>query len=75
MDIVDMIILVVECTVIGFGMALGDWVCKIMMVRWLNRGEGQIHDVEDDEEDEEETKKKKRRRRAASPSGAPLGVW
>jgi len=64
-DIVELAYLVLECAVIGFGMALGDWVCKIMMVRYLNRGEGDLHDVEED--DEEETKKKKRRR-AASPS-------
>lgn len=78
MDVLDLVILLIECVVVGFGMAVGDWLVKVIAVKLLNSGQASLHDVEDEEE--EETKVKRRRRAAPKPdavgprSGSPFGV-
>jgi hypothetical protein len=67
MDLIDLFVLLVECVVVGMGMAIGDWLVKLVAVRLLNSEQHALHDVEDD--DEEETSKKKRRRAAQRPEG------
>lgn len=79
MDVIELVVILVECIVIGAGMAIGDWVVKIIAVRLINDAQqASLHDVEDEEE--EETKVKRRRRAAPKPdavgpgSGSPFGV-
>lgn len=67
MDLLDLLILLIECVVVGFGMAVGDWLCKVIAVKVLNSGQASLHDVED-EPDEDEERKKKARRRPVKPS-------
>jgi hypothetical protein len=71
MDLIDVIVTIVECVAVGFGMEVGAVVAKVLSVRLLNGASPvTVHDV-DDEEDEEESEKKKRQRRAARGSGGP----
>lgn len=71
MDLLDVIVTVLECIAVGFGMEVGAVVAKVFSVRLLNGASPvTVHDVED-EEDDEETQKKKRQRRAARGSGGP----
>jgi hypothetical protein len=67
MDVLDLVILLIECVVVGFGMAVGDWLCKVIAVKLLNSGQASLHDVED-EPDEDEERKKKARRRPVKPA-------
>ena len=60
-DVVELGLLLLECAVIGTGMALGDWLVKLAMLRWLN-----VEVIPTDEPEEEEETKRKRRR--AKPS-------
>lgn len=73
MDLLDLIVTIVECVAIGFGMEVGAVVAKAFAVRLLNGASPvTVHDVEDaDEESEEEPEeeKSKRRRRAARGQG------
>jgi riboflavin synthase len=73
MDLVDLIVIVVECLFVGFGMELGAVVAKVLTVRLLNEASPvTVHDSEDeadDEEEEEEEKKRRRRKRAAKSAG------
>jgi len=71
MDVLDLLILLIECIVIGFGMAVGDWIVKVIAVRLLNSEQASLHDVEDDEEEEV---KRKRRTRKRPDGGASLAV-
>ncbi len=74
MDLLDVIVTILECIAIGFGMELGAVVAKVFSVRVLNGASPvTVHDVEDDgdDEDEEEEKGKRRRRRAARGQGGP----
>lgn len=71
MDLLDVIVTVLECIAVGFGMEVGAVVAKVFSVRLLNGASPvTVHDVED-EEDDEESQKKKRQRRAARGSGGP----
>lgn len=71
MDLLDVIVTVLECIAVGFGMEVGAVVAKVLSVRLLNGASPvTVHDVED-EEDDEESQKKKRQRRAARGSGGP----
>lgn len=70
MDLLDVIVTVMECIAIGFGMEIGAVVAKIVAVRFLNDASPvQVHDGEDDEADDAEDERKKRRRRAARGAG------
>jgi hypothetical protein len=75
MDLVDIVVTILECVAIGFGMEIGAVVAKVFSVRVLNGASPvTVHDVEDedgDAEDEEEEKSKRRRRRAARGQGGP----
>lgn len=71
MDVLDLLILLIECVVVGFGMAVGDWICKVIAVKLLNSQQASLHDVED-EPDEDEERKKKARRRPVKPSFSVL---
>lgn len=62
-DVVELALLLLECAVVGAGMAIGDWAVKLAMVRWLNADV-----IPTDEEEEEEETKRKRRRRAKPES-------
>lgn len=74
MDLLDVIVTIVECVAIGFGMEIGAVVAKVFAVRLLNSSSPvTVHDVED-EEDEEEGEKKKRRRRAGGGPSTSTGV-
>ena len=74
MDLVDVVVTILECVAIGFGMEIGAVVAKVVAVRLLNSSSPvTVHDVEDDE-DEEESQKKKRRRRAGGGPSTPTGV-
>lgn len=82
MDMIDAFMLMLECAVIGFGMALGDWLLKLIAVRFLNSQHHALHDVEDDEEEEAPAKKaskakQPRERRAISgaTSTATFRSW
>lgn len=71
MDLLDVIVTILECIAVGFGMEVGAVVAKVVSVRLLNGASPvTVHDVED-EEDDEENQKKKRQRRAARGSGGP----
>lgn len=71
MDLLDVIVTILECIAVGFGMEVGAVVAKVFSVRLLNGASPvTVHDVED-EEDDEESQKKKRQRRAARGSGGP----
>lgn len=71
MDLLDVIVTILECIAVGFGMEIGAVVAKVISVRLLNGASPvTVHDVED-EEDDEESQKKKRQRRAARGSGGP----
>ena len=71
MDLIDVVVTILECIAVGFGMEIGAVVAKVVSVRLLNGASPvTVHDVED-EEDDEESQKKKRRRRAARGSGGP----
>ena len=73
MDLLDLIVTIVECVAIGFGMEVGAVVAKAFAVRLLNGSSPvTVHDVEDadeDAEEEPEEEKSKRRRRAARGQG------
>lgn len=71
MPLSEMLWLVLECALIGFGMALGDWAVKFLVVRFLNHGT--LHDV--DEEEEPTAKQSRRRPRPKRWSGptTPVG--
>lgn len=74
MDLLDVIVTILECVAIGFGMEIGAVVAKVVAVRLLNSSSPvTVHDVED-EQDEEEGEKKKRRRRAGGGPSTPTGV-
>jgi hypothetical protein len=70
MDLLDLIIIIVECVAIGFGMEIGAFVAKAFAVRLLNSS-AVAHDAEDEaeEEAEEEEEKTKRRRRGKASRG------
>lgn len=71
MDLLDVIVTIMECIAIGFGMEVGAVVAKIFAVRVLNTSSPvDVHDVEDDMEDDE-TQKKRRRRRASRAASGP----
>lgn len=71
MDLIDVVVTILECIAVGFGMEVGAVVAKVVSVRLLNGASPvTVHDVED-EEDDEESQKKKRQRRAARGSGGP----
>lgn len=77
MDVLELIILLVECIVIGAGMAIGDWIIKVIAVRILNDSEqASLHDVEDEPEEEEDKRRKRARTRrpAAGSGGGCVGV-
>ena len=78
MDLLDLIVTIVECVAIGFGMEIGAVVAKAFAVRVLNGASPvTVHDSEDDEaepeekpeEEPEEEQTKRRRRRAARGQG------
>lgn len=73
MDLLDIIVTIVECVAIGFGMEIGAVVAKAFAVRLLNGASPvTVHDVEgveEDAEEEPEDEKSKRRRRAARGQG------
>ena len=70
MDLLDMVVLIVECVAVGFGMEIGAVVAKVISVRLLNGASPvTVHDVEDDEEEEEQASTKRRRRKAARGQG------
>lgn len=72
MDLLDVIVTILECVAIGFGMEIGAVVAKVVSVRFLNGASPvTVHDVEDEEEEEEEEQTKRRRRRAARGQGGP----
>lgn len=63
MDVLDLVILLIECIVVGAGMAIGDWVIKVIAVRILNDSQAAtLHDVEEEPDEDEERKKRTRRR-------------
>lgn len=74
MDLLDLIVTIVECVAIGFGMEIGAVVAKAFAVRILNGASPvTVHDVEDaddDEPDEDDEDEKKRRRRSRQARGA-----
>jgi len=70
MDLLDMVVLIVECVAVGFGMEIGAVVAKVISVRLLNGASPvTVHDVEDEEEEEEQASTKRRRRKAARGQG------
>jgi hypothetical protein len=74
MDLLDLIVTIVECVAIGFGMEVGAVVAKAFAVRLMNGASPvTVHDVEDEDEDEdeEEEQTKRRRRRGARGHGGP----
>lgn len=72
MDVLDLVILLIECIVVGAGMAIGDWVIKVIAVRLLNDSQtATLHDVED-EPDEDEERKKRTRRKPVKPDFSVL---
>lgn len=75
MDVLELLLLCLECAVIGFGMAAGDWLLKIVAVKFLNSSQIQLHDVEPDGdgEDEEPPAKKAARRSKPKPRLEPRG--
>ena len=78
MDVIELFVILVECIVIGAGMAIGDWVVKVIAVRLLNDSQqASLHDVEDEPEEEDDDKRRKRartRRPAAGSGGGCVGV-
>jgi len=74
MDVLELIILLVECIVVGFGMAIGDWLVKVIAVRLLNSEQASLHDVDDPETEEEEDDKRKKRRTRKPPSKPSGGI-
>lgn len=71
MDLVDIVVTILECVAVGFGMEVGAVVAKVVSVRFLNGGSPvTVHDDEEDEGDEEE-QTKRRRRRASRGQGGP----
>lgn len=71
MDLLDVIVTILECIAIGFGMEIGAVVAKVVSVRLLNGASPvAVHDVEDEDE-EEEQKSKRRRQRSARGQGGP----
>ncbi len=79
MDMLDLLVLLVECVVVGFGMAVGDWLVKVIAVRLLNSEQAALHDVEDAEGEEDDKRKKRRARKPPQPStvghsGSSVGV-
>ena len=73
MDLIDIVVTILECIAVGFGMEIGAVVAKVVSVRLLNSASPvTVHDVENDEgEEEEEEAAKKRRQRRARGSGGP----
>ncbi len=72
MDLLDVIVTILECIAIGFGMEVGAVVAKVFSVRLLNGASPvTVHDSEDEGEDEEEEKSKRRRQRRARGQGGP----
>jgi len=72
MDLVDIVVTILECVAIGFGMEIGAVVAKVISVRLLNGASPvTVHDVEDENEDEEEKNGKRRRQRRARGQGGP----
>ena len=70
MDLLDMVVLIIECVAVGFGMEIGAVVAKVISVRLLNGASPvTVHDVEDEEEEEEQASTKRRRRKAARGQG------
>jgi hypothetical protein len=70
MDLIDIVVTILECIAVGFGMEVGAVVAKVVSVRLLNSASPvTVHDVEDDEGEEEETAKKRRQRRARGSGG------
>ena len=74
MDVLELIILLVECVDVGFGMAIGDWMVKVIAVRLLNSEQHSLHDVDDPETEEEEDDKRKKRRTRKPPSKPSGGI-
>jgi hypothetical protein len=78
MDMLDLLVLLVECVVVGAGMAVGDWLVKVIAVRLLNSEQAALHDVEDEEEEEDKRKKRRTRKppqpSAVGHSGSSVGV-
>lgn len=78
MDVIELVVILVECIVIGAGMAIGDWVVKIIAVRLINDAQqASLHDVEDEPEEEDDDKRRKRarsRRPATGSGGGCVGV-
>lgn len=71
MDLLDIMVLVVECFFVGLAMELGSVFGKVISVRLLNDASPvTVHDSEDEEEEEEEEETKKRRRRQRQARGA-----
>lgn len=73
MDLIDIVVTILECIAVGFGMEIGAVVAKVVSVRLLNSASPvTVHDVENDEgEEEEEEAAKKRRQRRARGNGGP----
>jgi hypothetical protein len=73
MDLLDIVVTILECVAIGFGMEIGALVAKVVGVRVLNGASPvTVHDVEDeDKEDEDEKQSKRRRQRRARGQGGP----
>lgn len=78
MDLIDAILLIIECFFIGLGMELGSVIAKVITVKVLNSsspvtvhdGEDEEEEEEEEEKEEEERKKKHRRTQVRSASGA-----
>jgi len=74
-DVLELLLLCIECVVIGFGMALGDWVLKLIAVKFLNSG--QLHDVDaepsEGEAEEDPPAKKAAKRGKTKPRTEPRG--
>jgi hypothetical protein len=72
MDVIDLLVLLVECVVVGAGMAIGDWIIKVIAVKILNNSEqATLHDVEE-EPDEDEARRKRARKKPPKPDMAVL---
>jgi hypothetical protein len=70
MDLIDIVVTILECIAVGFGMEIGAVVAKVFSVRLLNGASPvTVHDVEDEENEEEEAAKKRRQRRAHGSGG------
>lgn len=62
MDFIDAFWLVAECLLIGFGMAAGDMILKVLAVKVMNTHIVTIAESDEVEEEEEPIAKKARKR-------------